>query len=75
MPAVLLFVRSLLIRLLSSKLASSAAQLIRRILAAAAAHLGSLLRRIWDRIRSQESREAILSCVLCILSMNKKVDN
>ncbi|XP_072565581.1 protein myomixer-like [Paramormyrops kingsleyae] len=75
MPAVLLFVRSLLIRLLSSKLASSAAQLIRRILAAAAAHLGSLLRHIWDRVRSQESREAILSCVLCILNMNKKVDN
>ncbi|KAK1170966.1 protein myomixer-like [Acipenser oxyrinchus oxyrinchus] len=74
MPAFFLLLRSLLIRLLSSKLAGSAAQFLRRSLSTAGSHLGSLLHRIWDRIRSQESREAILSCVLCLLNMHKKVD-
>ncbi|KAL4641338.1 Protein myomixer [Arapaima gigas] len=75
MPAALLLLRSLLIRLLGSTLVRSAAQLLGRALSAAAVRLGSLLRHIWERVRSRESREAILSCVLCILDMNKKVDN
>ncbi|KAG9344321.1 hypothetical protein JZ751_010990 [Albula glossodonta] len=76
MPAVFLLLRSLLIRLLSSRLAGSAAQFLRRSLSQVASHIGSLLRHIWDRVRSQESREAILSCVLCLLNMQKKaLDN
>lgn len=75
MPAVFLLLRSLLIRLFSSRLAGSAAQLLRRILSTGAAHLGTALRHVWDRIRSQESKEAILGCVLCILNMHKKVEN
>lgn len=75
MPAVFLVLRSLLIRLLSSRLAGSAAQFVRRILSTGAAHLGTALRHIWDRVRSQESKEAILGCVLCILNMHKKVEN
>ncbi|XP_076142167.1 protein myomixer-like [Alosa pseudoharengus] len=75
MPAVFLLLRSLVIRLLSSKLAGSAAQFLRRSLSAAVSHLGTALRHIWDRVRSQESKEAILGCVLCILNMHKKVDN
>ncbi|XP_063047465.1 protein myomixer-like [Engraulis encrasicolus] len=75
MPAVLLLLRSLVVRLLSSKLAASAAQSLRRSLSAAASQLGTVLRNVWDRLRSQESREAILGCVLCILNLHKKVDN
>uniref|UniRef100_A0A8C9VIM7 Uncharacterized protein n=1 Tax=Scleropages formosus TaxID=113540 RepID=A0A8C9VIM7_SCLFO len=74
MPAALLLLRSLLIRLLGSTLARSAAQLVARALSAAAARLGTLLRHIWARVRSRESREAVLSCVLCVLNMSKKVD-
>ncbi|XP_035255359.1 protein myomixer-like [Anguilla rostrata] len=75
MPAALLLLRSLLVRLLGSRLAALAAQFLRRSLSLAAARLGSLLQRVWERVRSQESREAILSCVLCILNMHKKADN
>ncbi|KAF4106134.1 protein myomixer-like [Onychostoma macrolepis] len=75
MPAVFLLLRSLVVSLLSSRLAASAAQLLRRSLTAAARHLGTVLRHVWERISSQESKEAILGCVLCILNMHKKVDN
>ncbi|XP_062375402.1 protein myomixer-like [Sardina pilchardus] len=75
MPAVFLLLRSLVIRLLSSKLAGSAVQFLRRSLSTAVSHLGTALRHVWDRLRSQESKEAILGCVLCILNMHKKVDN
>uniref|UniRef100_A0AAY5F4T3 Myomixer, myoblast fusion factor n=1 Tax=Electrophorus electricus TaxID=8005 RepID=A0AAY5F4T3_ELEEL len=75
MPAVVLLLRSVVIRLLSSKLAGSAVQFLRRILTVVAWHLGSALRHIWDRVQSQECKEAILGCVLCILNMQKKVDN
>ncbi|XP_050982924.1 protein myomixer [Labeo rohita] len=75
MPAVFLLLRSLVVSLLSSRLAASAVQLLRRSLTAAAGHLGTVLRHIWERISSQESKEAILGCVLCILNMHKKVDN
>jgi len=71
MPCVFLLLRSLF----SSRLAGSVAQLLRRSLTAAAGRLGTVLRHIWDRISSQESKEAILGCVLCILNMHKKVDN
>ena len=70
-----LLLRSLVIRLVSSRLAGSLASFLRRILSTGAAHLGTALRHIWDRVRSQESKEAVLSCVLCILNMHKKVDN
>ena len=71
---VFILLRSLVIRLLSSKLAGSLAQFLRRGLSTGAAHLGTALRYVWDRIRSQESKEAVLGCVLCVLSMNKKVE-
>lgn len=75
MPAVFILLRSLIIRLLSSRLAGSVAQFLRRSLSTGIAHLGRVLRHVWDRIQSQESKEAILGCVLCILNMHKKVDN
>lgn len=75
MPAVFILLRSLVIRLLSSRLAGSVAQFLRRSLSTGAAHLGTALRHVWDRVRSQESKEAILGCVLCILNMHKKVEN
>lgn len=74
MPAVFLLLRSLVVSLFGSRLAASAAQLLRRSLTAAVTHLGTVLRHIWDRLRSQESKEAILGCVLCILNMHKRVD-
>ncbi|XP_062320408.1 protein myomixer-like [Osmerus eperlanus] len=72
---VFLLLRSLVIRLVSSRLAASLASFLRRTLSTGAAHLGTALRHVWDRVRSQESKEAVLSCVLCILNMHKKVDN
>ncbi|KAF7664013.1 hypothetical protein LDENG_00192510 [Lucifuga dentata] len=75
MPAVFILLRSLVIRLLNSRLAHSVAQFLRRILSTGAAHLGTVLRHAWDRIQSQESKEAVLGCVLCILNMHKKVEN
>lgn len=75
MPAVFLLLRSLVVSLFSSRLAASAVQLLRRSLTAAAGHLGTVLRHVWERISSQQSKEAILGCVLCILNMHKKVDN
>lgn len=75
MPAVFLLLRSLLIRLFSSRLAGSAAQFLRRILSSGAAHLATALRHVWERVTSQESKDAILGCVLCILNMHKKVEN
>lgn len=75
MPAVFIVLRSLVIRLLSSRLAGSLVQFLRRSLSTGAAHLGTALRHIWDRVRSQESKEAVLGCVLCILNMHKKVEN
>lgn len=75
MPAVFILLQSLVIRLLSSRLVGSVAQYLRRILSTGATHLGTALRHIWDRVRSQESKEAILGCVLCILNMHKKVEN
>ncbi|KAK2922077.1 hypothetical protein Q8A73_001562 [Channa argus] len=75
MPAVFILLRSLVIRLLSSRLAGSVAQFLRRSLSTGIAHLGTALRHVWDCVRSQESKEAILGCVLCILNMHKKVEN
>ncbi|CAM9295164.1 unnamed protein product [Lampetra planeri] len=75
MPAVFILLRSLVIRLLGSRLAGSVVQLLRRSLSSGASHLGTALRHVWDRIRSQESKEAVLGCVLCILNMHKKVEN
>ncbi|KAG7512928.1 hypothetical protein JOB18_043266 [Solea senegalensis] len=72
---VFILLRSLVIRLLSSRLAGSVAQFLRRSLSTGAAHLGTALRHVWDRIRSQESKEAVLGCVLCLLNMHKKVEN
>uniref|UniRef100_A0AAV2JRM6 PH domain-containing protein n=1 Tax=Knipowitschia caucasica TaxID=637954 RepID=A0AAV2JRM6_KNICA len=64
MPAVFLLLRTLVIRLLSSRLAGSVAQFLRRTLSSGAAHLSTALRHVWDRLRSQESKEAVLGCVL-----------
>nr|P0DP88.1 RecName: Full=Protein myomixer [Danio rerio]UDE16204.1 MYMX [Danio rerio] len=75
MPAVFLLLRSLVVRLFGSRLAASGVQLLRRILTTATGHLGTVLRNIWERISSQQSKEAILGCVLCLLNMHKKVDN
>uniref|UniRef100_A0A673CFG5 Myomixer, myoblast fusion factor n=1 Tax=Sphaeramia orbicularis TaxID=375764 RepID=A0A673CFG5_9TELE len=75
MPAVFILLRSLVLRLVGSRLAGSALQFLRRSLSSGAAHLGTALRYVWDRVRSQESKEAVLGCVLCILNMHKKVEN
>ncbi|XP_056148341.1 protein myomixer-like [Lampris incognitus] len=75
MPAVFLLLRSLVIRLLGSRAAGSVVQFLRRGLSRAAVHLGTALRNIWDHVRSQQSKEAVLGCVLCILNMHKKVEN
>ncbi|XP_061083513.1 protein myomixer-like [Conger conger] len=75
MPAVLLVLRALLVRLLGSRLAAAAARLLRGGLSLAAARLGALLRHVWERVRSREAREAVLSCVLCLLNLHKKADN
>ncbi|KAJ3610548.1 hypothetical protein NHX12_022640 [Muraenolepis orangiensis] len=71
---VFILLRSLVVRLLSSSLVGSAVQFLRRTLSSGFAHLGTALRHVWDRLRSQESKEAILGCVLCILNMHKKVE-
>ncbi|CAL8367261.1 unnamed protein product [Gadus morhua 'NCC'] len=71
---VFILLRSLVVRLLSSKLAGSLVQFLRRTLATGASHIAAALRHVWDRLRSQESKEAILGCVLCILNMHKKVE-
>lgn len=75
MPAVFILLRSLVIRLLSSSLVGSLVQSLRRSLSSAVTHLGTALRHVWERVSSQESKEAIVGCVLCILNMHKKVDN
>ncbi|XP_046693614.1 protein myomixer-like [Silurus meridionalis] len=75
MPAVFLLIRSALLRLFGSRLAGAAARALRRSFSAAAAHLTAALRLVWERLSSQESKEAIVGCVLCILNMHKKVDN
>ncbi|XP_067320414.1 protein myomixer [Anolis sagrei] len=58
MPALLLLLRALLTRLLL---------LARR-------RLLPLLRRLGARVTSQESRQALLTCLLCVLNLRKKVD-
>ncbi|KAK7902210.1 hypothetical protein WMY93_018979 [Mugilogobius chulae] len=75
MPAVFLLLRTLVIRLFSSRLAGSVAQFLGRALSSGAAHLSTALRYVWDRLRSQECKEAVLGCVLCILNMHKKVES
>lgn len=75
MPAALLLLRSLLVRLLGSRIAAAAAHFLRRALSLAATRVAALLRHLWDRLRSRETREALLSCVLCLLNLNKKADN
>ncbi|XP_052362537.1 protein myomixer-like [Oncorhynchus keta] len=70
MPAVFLLLRTLL----SSRLIGSLLQFLRRTLSSTFSHVGAALRYVWDRISSQESKEAILGCVLCLLNMHKKVD-
>ncbi|XP_058236626.1 protein myomixer-like [Hemibagrus wyckioides] len=75
MPAVFLLIRSALLRILGSRLARTAARFLSRSVSTAAVHLSAALRLVWERISSQESKEAILGCVLCILNMHKKVDN
>ncbi|XP_029306060.1 uncharacterized protein mymx [Cottoperca gobio] len=63
MPAVFILLRSLVIRLLSSRLAGSVAQFIRRSLSTGFAHLGTALRHIWDRIHPRSPRK--LSWAVC----------
>ncbi|KAI4889739.1 hypothetical protein NFI96_003436 [Prochilodus magdalenae] len=75
MPVALLALRSVLVSLLSSRLTRGLAQLLRRLLTAASTRLAAVLRHVWERLSSQESKEAILGCVLCILNMHKKVDS
>ncbi|XP_043916711.1 uncharacterized protein LOC122793068 [Protopterus annectens] len=57
MPALFFLLRTLLVRLLGSQLAVSAFNLLQRILSGVTARLAILLRNIWDRIRSEESRQ------------------
>ncbi|XP_036429505.1 protein myomixer-like [Colossoma macropomum] len=75
MPVVLLALRSVLLSVLSSRLTRALAQHLRRLLSAASSRFAAALRHVWERLRSQESKEAILGCVLCILNMHKKVDS
>nr|XP_061817007.1 protein myomixer-like [Nerophis lumbriciformis] len=75
MPAFFILLRSLVIRLLSSSVVGSLVQFLRRSLSSAVAHLGTALRHVWERVSSQESKDAVLGCVLCILNMHKKVEN
>ncbi|XP_055490899.1 protein myomixer-like [Leucoraja erinacea] len=69
---VLLLLRSLLCGLLRSKLVVSGLQFARRRLSALCGRLTPLLRRLWDRLRSADTRAAVLSCVLWALDMQKR---
>lgn len=48
--------------------------LLTRLLLLARKRLLPLLRRLRARLTSQQSREAILTCLLCLLNLRKKVD-
>ncbi|KAJ1147927.1 hypothetical protein NDU88_000768 [Pleurodeles waltl] len=74
MPLPFLLLRTLLIRLAGSRLAASGVQFLRKRLTWAGAHLALLLRRVWRRATSEQSRQAVLGCVLCLLNLGKKVD-
>lgn len=48
--------------------------LLGRLLLLARKRLLPPLRRLGRRLRSGESRQALLTCLLCILNLHKKVD-
>ncbi|XP_028580196.2 protein myomixer [Podarcis muralis] len=49
--------------------------LLTRLLLVARQRLLPLLRRLGARLTSQQSREALLTCLLCVLNLRKKVDD
>ncbi|XP_025937006.1 protein myomixer [Apteryx rowi] len=49
--------------------------LLGRLLRLARQRLLPPLRRLGGRLRSRESRQALLTCLLCILNLHKKVDD
>uniref|UniRef100_A0A8C7I5G0 Uncharacterized protein n=1 Tax=Oncorhynchus kisutch TaxID=8019 RepID=A0A8C7I5G0_ONCKI len=69
MPAVFLLLRTVL----SSRLIGSLLQFLRRTLSSTFSHVGAALRYVWDRISSQESKEAILGCWSCLIQVNETV--
>jgi len=48
--------------------------LLARLLQLARKRLLLPLRRLGRRLRSRESRQALLTCLLCILNLHKKAD-
>lgn len=51
------------------------ARLLARLLPLARKRLLPPLRRLGRRLRSRESRQALLTCLLCLLNLRKKVDD
>lgn len=49
--------------------------LLARLLPLARKRLLPPLRRLGRRLRSRESRQALLTCLLCLLNLRKKVDD
>lgn len=49
--------------------------LLARLLPLARRRLLPPLRRLWRRLRSRESRQALLTCLLCLLNLRKKADD
>ncbi|XP_033000447.1 protein myomixer [Lacerta agilis] len=49
--------------------------LLTRLLLVARQRLLPLLRRLGARLTSRQSREALLTCLLCVLNLRKKVDD
>nr|XP_056709332.1 protein myomixer [Euleptes europaea] len=48
--------------------------LLTRLLLVARQRLLPLLRRLGARLTSPQSRQALLTCLLCVLNLRKKVD-
>ncbi|XP_073421000.1 protein myomixer [Dendrobates tinctorius] len=72
MPAPLLLLRTVLLRALSSRTVVSGARQLRRGAHWAGGRLSLLLRRLWRYLTSDQFREAVLSCVLYLLSLARK---
>ncbi|CAN8203509.1 unnamed protein product [Coccothraustes coccothraustes] len=49
--------------------------LLARLLPLARRRLLPPLRRLGRRLRSRESRQALLTCLLCLLNLRKKADD
>ncbi|KAE8600150.1 hypothetical protein XENTR_v10013102 [Xenopus tropicalis] len=72
MPVPFLLLRTLLVRAAGSRLAVSGARQLTKGARWARSHLLVLLQRLWARITSEETRQALLGCVLCLLNLQHK---